>query len=357
MNPLLPFSFFDPVFFAGLLEDPVLLIRTRLESNIMVDCGHINHLAKRVIKSVGSLFVSHAHMDHFVGLDRFTRSVLVSNKTINLYGPPEISEKLEKKLQGYVWNLVENYYFSFQVHEVHEKCIKIFSLPGKEQFQRSLLKETPREQTIFDNAFFHVEAEICDHKIPVLIFKFTEKPIFKVDKDKIRQNGYAEGQWLAELKKWYTDPDADICTLNIPLLAADQCEPVSDLESFYQIIKKDQPTRSIGYVTDIGLTDSNREKVISLMKGVTLLFCECSFLSNNRNKARRSYHLCTDDLNYLCSKIQPEFIMPMHLSKSYLGNSDKLYEEIVLPFNCSLLKLPERIQPMPMHSDDVPLIF
>ncbi|MBU3917584.1 ribonuclease Z, partial [bacterium] len=61
MIPSLPFYYFDPVFFAGLLEDPVLLIRTRsAECNILVDCGQIDHLAKRVIKSVGSLFISHA---------------------------------------------------------------------------------------------------------------------------------------------------------------------------------------------------------------------------------------------------------------------------------------------------------
>ncbi|MBU3915936.1 ribonuclease Z, partial [bacterium] len=83
--------------------------------------------------------------------------------------------------------------------------------------------------------------------------------------------------------------------------------------------------------------------------------CECSFLRNNREKARRSFHLCTDDLNYLCDKIQPEFIMPMHLSKSYLGKSNRLYEELSIPSTCTLLKLPERLQSMPMFPSDISL--
>ena len=54
-------------FFAGLLDDPLLLVRVRPRGrNLLLDCGQLHHLAKRLLKGVEAIFVSHAHMDHFM---------------------------------------------------------------------------------------------------------------------------------------------------------------------------------------------------------------------------------------------------------------------------------------------------
>ncbi len=87
-KPAIFFRYLEPSFFAGLLDDPVLWIKVRpLGRALLFDCGQIHHLAKRLIKAVDALFISHAHMDHFMGLDTFTRNIHVSPKTIEIFGP------------------------------------------------------------------------------------------------------------------------------------------------------------------------------------------------------------------------------------------------------------------------------
>ncbi|MBE0596404.1 MAG: ribonuclease Z, partial [Desulfuromonadales bacterium] len=64
----LPFKFLEPAFFSGLVDDPILLVQLRpLGRSLLFDCGQITHLAKRVLRSIDAVFVSHAHMDHFMG--------------------------------------------------------------------------------------------------------------------------------------------------------------------------------------------------------------------------------------------------------------------------------------------------
>lgn len=73
------FRYLEPNFFAGLIEDPCLFVRDRpLHRSIIIDCGSLHHVAKRELKPVRAIFVSHAHMDHFMGFDVFVRQVHAS---------------------------------------------------------------------------------------------------------------------------------------------------------------------------------------------------------------------------------------------------------------------------------------
>jgi ribonuclease Z len=66
------FKQIEPTFPAGLLDDPLLLVRVRATGrSLLFDCGPLHHLAKRTIKSIDAIFISHAHMDHFMGMDAF----------------------------------------------------------------------------------------------------------------------------------------------------------------------------------------------------------------------------------------------------------------------------------------------
>jgi ribonuclease BN (tRNA processing enzyme) len=108
MNQRLPFRFIEPTFFAGLLDDPLLLLNARpLGKSLLFDCGQLHHLAKRVLKSINAIFISHCHMDHFMGIDTFIRHNHVSPKTIDIFGPPGIAAKMASKLASYDWNLTE----------------------------------------------------------------------------------------------------------------------------------------------------------------------------------------------------------------------------------------------------------
>ena len=356
MSPRLPFRNVEPAFFSGLLDDPVLLLNIRPTGRgILIDCGQIHHLAKRVLKSIDALFVTHAHMDHFMGIDTMIRHNHVSPRTIELYGPPGIAAKMAAKFSGYDWNLTEQCWCSFRVHEVFADHITTSLFPGPQGFPRRLEGERSRtDRIIYRNNYLQVEADLCDHKIPVLIFRINERPSFMVDEAKIERAGLVRGDWLRRLKKRFHHGYPAGESLKVPRLGNGRIEEnlVEDLGTLYESIRKEQPAASIGYVTDIGFSEANIGKVSRLMQGVTLLACECTFLAEDREKARASAHLCTEDVNFLVDRLRPSLFLPMHLSKSYIHDFDRLYDELAIPPETSLLRLPKYLTPRPLLTQE-----
>ena len=357
-----PFRIFEPFFFSGLLDDPILAIRLKpISQFLLVDCGKIDHIAKRVLKSVSTVFITHAHMDHFMGFDTFARSVLVSSKTIDVFGPPSTATRLENKLRAYDWNLVEDYYCNFCVHEIHPQSKKIFLLKGSEGFNKSYQdSQSLTDKVIFDNKYLKVQAELCDHIIPVLAFKFTEKPGFAVDGKKIDQLGYVRGPWLKELKSHFYRSEGSKSE-TIELYRKDH-QGNNKIEKqnpdiLYQRIRRETTPASIGYMTDIGFTEENIRKIRDLMKEVTLLASECTYLGGEIEKARQTDHLCTADVNTLLQQIEPDYFLPMHLSSTYLRKHQALYDELREPVNCKILRLPERLPPAPILPNQCPELF
>jgi ribonuclease Z len=361
MSPRLSFRNLEPAFFSGLLDDPVLLLNTRPTGRgILIDCGQIHHLAKRVLKSIDALFVTHAHMDHFMGIDTMIRHNHVSPRTIELFGPPGIAEKMVAKFSGYDWNLTEDYWCSFRVHEVHPDHISTSLFAGPKGFTRCQQTEIPRtDKIIYRSNYLQVEADLCDHKMPVLVFRITEHPSFRVDEGKIEQAGLLKGEWLRVLKKRFYHGNPGSESLKVLQLRHGRAveKVVADSGALYEMIRQEQPPASVGYITDIGFSDENIQKVSTLMQGITLLVCECSFLAEDQFKARISAHLCSSDVNALLDRLRPSYFLPMHLSKSYIHNWRRLYDELVIPPDVTLLKLPEHLTPRPLLTYEVARLF
>ena len=105
MRPLLHASLIN-----GRSGDPVLWIETLFERRaILFDLGDIAALPPRKIHRLEHVFVSHTHIDHFIGFDQMLRVLVGRDKTINLYGPAGIVTQVERKLTAYCWNLVGSY--------------------------------------------------------------------------------------------------------------------------------------------------------------------------------------------------------------------------------------------------------
>ena len=105
MRPLL-----HPTMVNGRTGDPALYIETLFERRaILFDLGDITSLSARKIQRLERVFISHAHIDHFIGFDRLLRVLVGRDKKISLYGPQGFIDHIHHKLQGYRWNLVHRY--------------------------------------------------------------------------------------------------------------------------------------------------------------------------------------------------------------------------------------------------------
>jgi ribonuclease Z len=353
----LPFKLFEPAFFAGLLDDPLLLVQVRpLGRNLLFDCGRLHHLAKRVLRSIDAVFVSHAHMDHFMGIDTLIRHIMVAPRTIEIFGPPGLADKLAHKLCGYDWNLAEDFWCSLRVREIHPGSLRTFLLAGPERFRCRPEKEERRhDATIYRNRYLSVASEMGDHKIPVLFYRVTETAGFSVDEQRLRCAGLLSGPWLQILKEHFFHQRLDGTPIEVVRRGCgDEQREIADAAAIYDAIRKEEPTGSIGYFTDLGFTPENRQKLVTTLRGATLLVGECAYLRQDVERARTSCHLCTADVNALLDELRPAFFLPMHLSKSYLGQSRRLYEELEPPPGTTILRLPEYLTPRPLLPADLP---
>ncbi|HEY3307737.1 MAG TPA: MBL fold metallo-hydrolase [Desulfuromonadaceae bacterium] len=349
----LPFRYCEPACFGGLLDDPLIFLRIRpLRLALLFDCGQIAHLAKRVIKPIEAVFITHAHMDHIMGLPTLVRHRHASPRPMDLFGPPGIADRVLHLLGGFDWNLTEATWFTLRVHEIHADCIRHYRFPGPEAFVRYFESEEPRSTSeIWSCPYLTVEAELLDHRLPVLAFRVNERSHFSIDTCRLKAAGLLAGDWLQALKArvWKGKTDRKIAVIRND----GKTEVCDDPSALYETIRGDSAGASLGYVTDVGWTESNRMLMENFFRGLTLLCAECTFLMGEVERARASYHLTTADLNQLARSLKPRWLLPMHLSKSYLRQMAGLYRELNPPPETTILQLPGHIVPAPVGVEQV----
>ena len=112
---------------------------------LLFDLGDNQALTSSPLLRVSDVFISHTHMDHFIGFDRLLRVALARSVSLRLYGPPGLIENVAGKLRGYTWNLVEGYPLAINVREFHDRQVHHTRFLARERFLRS--KAYPKSTT------------------------------------------------------------------------------------------------------------------------------------------------------------------------------------------------------------------
>ena len=96
-------STFAPRLVNGPFGDPGLFVELRWQgSAVLFDLGRNDGLPAADLLKVTHVFVSHTHMDHFIGFDRVLRLFLNRDKELLLFGPEGIRDCVAGKLAGYL---------------------------------------------------------------------------------------------------------------------------------------------------------------------------------------------------------------------------------------------------------------
>ncbi|MEW5910730.1 MAG: MBL fold metallo-hydrolase, partial [Thermodesulfobacteriota bacterium] len=87
---------FHPKLVNSPFEDPGLFISFLFEKKgILFDLGNLSSLSSKELLKVSHVFVTHTHMDHFIGFDSLLRLLLGRRKRVYLYGPLGFLRHLE----------------------------------------------------------------------------------------------------------------------------------------------------------------------------------------------------------------------------------------------------------------------
>lgn len=326
-------SLFHPQLVNGNFEDPVLFIDFLFERRaLMFDLGDIATLPPKKILRLSHVFVSHAHMDHFIGFDQLLRICLGREHSLTLFGPPGFIDQVEHKLNAYTWNLLENYTNNFIIiaKEVHEASnLRQAMFCCQDRFRR---KDQETEQTsdnvIVNETGFRVKAVTLDHKIPCLAFALEEAFHINVWKNRLDSLGLPTGKWLSELKEAIRQgkPDDTVITINWQ----DQQGAHSEQQLMGKLREKIisiTPGQKISYVVDAAYSDRNQKQIVTLGQGADLFYIETVFLEADRIRAAKTSHLTARQAGELAQEAGARNLIPIHFSPRYSHCEQALVDE------------------------------
>lgn len=319
----------SPIFGADLVNgpfgDPTLYLDFRFESRaLLFDLGDLGALAPRKILRVSDVFVSHTHMDHFGGFDRLLRLCLGRETEVRLYGPPGFIDRVEHKLAGYTWNLVQNYAtdFTLVAHELAGEQLDVARFRCHERFRREPLPQRPAPQGVLrDEPGFRVQAAVLDHDVPCLAFALEEKVHVNVWKNRLLEMGLEVGPWLNELKRAVAEGAPD----DTPVRAPGRVLPLGELKA--RVLRL-VPGQKLCYVTDVVYGADNARRIAALAADADLLFIECVFLDEDAAHAARKFHLTAGQAGLLARAARARQVVPFHFSPRYSGREAELRAEL-----------------------------
>lgn len=328
-------SAFIPRLVNGPFGDPGLYVSERWRGRaLLFDLGRIDRTPAADLLKVTHVFVSHTHIDHFIGFDHLLRIFLSRDVHLELFGPPGIIANVRGKLAGYTWNLVDGYGFGLTVHEIGvDGSVRWVRLPATTAFAPAAQGERPFAGILVEQPNFSVHAAVLDHRIPCLGFAVREERHLNVRPDELAAMGIPAGPWLASLKDAIRAGVPD----ETPIVAAWRENGTRHQRSFPLAELRDRlivttPGQAIAYVTDVIFNADNAARIAELARGVDVFFCESLFVDEDREQARRRYHMTARQAGTLARLAEAKRLEVFHFSPRYEGNADRLRAEAAATF-------------------------
>jgi ribonuclease Z len=322
---------FAPRLINGPFEDPVLFIGFHYERRAMLfDLGRLDRLSVREILKVSDVFVSHTHIDHFIGFDHLLRFSLNREQELRLFGPKGFIENVRGKLAGYTWNLIRDYPLVLIVHEIDGATMRKVELKAAHDFRAEEEAVSPFSGTLLQEPALCVRAAILDHKIPCLAFSLEESNRLNVKRDVLQAMGLESGPWLDKLKRMLRENYPREMRLKIPLSSGETKELT--LHEWHDLLIVESRGQKIFYVVDNQYNPTNAARVVALARNADLFYCEASFSHAEESIAKERFHLTATQAGILARRAQVTRLIPFHFSLRYQSEPDRLKNEALTAF-------------------------
>jgi ribonuclease Z len=311
----------------GQTGDPALLISLRWQGRaILIDLGRIDRTPGAVLLPIEAVFVSHAHMDHFMGFDQLLRLFLARESTLRLFGPTGIADCVQGKLAGYTWNLTDEYTFTIDVTEIDETSMTSYRFAAARRFRREPLGVVPFDGVCLEDPHFRVEAAPLDHKIVSMAYAVTERTHLNVRPEALQAAGLRPGPWLNVLKTAVRSGDPADTVIEV---APGDRRALARLRDELLIVT---PGQKVAYVVDTLFSPSNAARIVRLARGADVFFCESPFLEADIDQASKRYHLTAGQAGALARAAGARRLQVFHFSPRYEGRYGELVAEAQAEF-------------------------
>jgi ribonuclease Z len=312
----------------GRFGDPALFVEMlhRREA-LLFDLGDLAALAPRDLLRIGHVFVSHMHMDHFVGFDALLRVSIGHEKTISITGPELLCERVNHKLQGYEWDLAHRYAADLVFTALEIGADGEPRRAARFRFKQRFAWEEaePAAALAAAGGGLKLEWALLEHHGPCLGFAVSEPAHANVWKSRLAERGMAPGQWLQALKQAVLAGAPD----DQPIALADG--GVAPLEELRDIVSISRGQK-IAYVTDVADTGANRAAIARLAAEADLLFIESRFAAEDEARAAERAHLTTRAAGEIARAAGVRRLEPFHFSPRYEDEEERMLGEVFAAF-------------------------
>ena len=321
--------------------DPGLYVEVRWARRaLLFDLGDNTPLSPTRLLRTQDIFVSHTHMDHFIGFDRLIRVALGRGKHLKLYGPPNLIDNVTGKLRGYTWNLVDGYPLTIEVREFHPDCICPALFHAREGFiprkQEPIRSDHRGIFPILEEPQLTVRAISLNHRIPSFAFVLEEPFHINIHKEQLHKAGLPVGSWLKEVKQhiWAGQPESYrfTATLYFEHRKVEREFRLGEIRRRFTTITRGQ---KIAYVVDCRYDKENEKKIVELAHEADVFFCEAPFLDQDHEKAQSRYHLTAKQAGILARKANVRELVVFHFSPRYTGLEERIRQEAQTAFGGS----------------------
>jgi ribonuclease Z len=298
----------------------------------LFDLGDNESLGPTRLLRASDVFISHTHMDHFIGFDRLLRIALGRGKVLRLYGAPGLIDNVGGKLRGYTWNLIADYPLAIEVREFHDRQIRSVIFRAKEGFaaheESAELHPAGESFPVLVDPMFTVAASPLNHRIPSFAYSLEEKFHININKERLHAAALPVGSWLKDVKQylWAGRPDDYRFTATLFFEHRKETREfvLGEVRDRFVTITRGQ---KIAYVVDARFDEQNAAKIIQLARGADIFYCEAAYLDRDADKAQDRFHLTACQAGVLAREAGVRELVVFHFSPRYTGQEELLYRE------------------------------
>jgi ribonuclease Z len=319
----------------GRFGDPALFVEMlHRRDALLFDAGNLSPLSARDLLRISHVFVTHMHMDHWIGFDALLRIAVGRDKVVQIVGPAGIRDRVGHKLLSYTWDLYERYDTDlvFEVLEVEREDL---GHRARFRFKTGFAREDGRDVAIEDGVVaagpgLTVRAALLEHHGPCIGYAVTEPAHVNVWRNRLDERGLATGAWLQALKRAVQDGAPDDMPIALPDGGTAPLGTLRDLVSLSR-------GQKIAYVTDVADTPANRAAIAALAAEADTFFLEACFDASDEAQARHRAHLTTRACGEIARAARVRRLEPFHFSPRYAGEETRLLAEVEQAFGRPLL--------------------
>ena len=317
--------------------DPGVYVDFRFERRaLLFDLGDNAALPPRKLLRLTHVFVSHTHMDHFIGFDRLVRICVGRHAGIRLFGPPGFVDQVERRLAAYTWDRVDRYDVELvlDVTEIDDAGdTRSARFRTKTGFAREpLAAGHAQDGVLVDEASFRVRCALLDHRTPCLGFAVEEKTHVNVWKNRLVDMGLKVGPWVGELKAAALAGAPDEQPVRAWWREGDGVhERVLAFGVLRHALESVRGQR-LCYVTDVAFHEANVARITALARDADLLFIESVFLDADIAHAAQKQHLTARQAGTIARLAGARNVVPFHFSPRYSEREAALRAELETAF-------------------------